>query len=366
MERRKWDAPVDLNALETLLDTVPAESLAYHAERNHFSHWLMTRTEFALAQKLRPRKVSDFDDTEHLRRDLIASIAEYRREQTQTLIGEFNPATFQPADAFFLQIGGGSLGGKARGLAFIRHLLHQRSVMRRFPGIRIAVPPTLVLTTDLFDNFLRENDLLKFAIHSTDDQEIVQRFLAAPLPIAVIEKLLDFLQEVRYPLAVRSSSLLEDSQYQPFSGVYETFMLGNHQADIQLRLEQLLEAIKRVYASTFSQHAKSYVRATPYRLEEEKMAVLVQQVAGATHGNRFYPDFSGVVRSRNFYPVAPVKVEDGFAAVALGLGMRRRGWRKIADVQSPSPSAPGAVFVRGRHSGELADAILGAQSGSCG
>ena len=148
----------------------------------------------------------------------------------------------------------------------------------------------------------------------------MQRFLAAPLPIAVIDKLLDFLQEVRYPLAVRSSSLLEDSQYQPFSGVYETFMLGNHQADIQLRLEQLLEAIKRVYASTFSQHAKSYVRATPYRLEEEKMAVLVQQVAGATHGNRFYPDFSGVVRSRNFYPVAPVKVEDGFAAVALGLG----------------------------------------------
>ena len=311
---------VDLNELETQLATVPAESIEYHAQRNHFSHWLMTRTEFALAQKLRPRKVSDFEDTEHLRRDLIASIAEYRREQSQTLIGEFNPATFQPADNFFLQIGGGSLGGKARGLAFIRHLLHQRSVTRRFPGIRIAVPPTLVLTTDLFDNFLRENNLLKLAIHSTDDQEIVRRFLAAPLPIAVIDKLLDFLQEVRYPLAVRSSSLLEDSQYQPFSGVYETFMLGNHRADIQLRLEQLLEAIKRVYASTFSQHAKSYVRATPYRLEEEKMAVLVQQVAGATHGNRFYPDFSGVVRSRNFYPVEPVKVEDGFAAVALGLG----------------------------------------------
>ncbi len=311
---------VDLNALETLLDTVPEESLAYHAERNHFSHWLMTRTEFALAQKLRPRKVSDFEDNEHLRRDLIASIADYRREQTQTLIGEFNPATFQPADSFFLQIGVGSLGGKARGLAFVRHLLHQRSLMRRFPGIRIAVPRTLVLTTDLFDNFLRENNLLKLAIHGTDDQEIVQHFLAAQLPIAVIDKLLDFLQEVRYPLAVRSSSLLEDSQYQPFSGVYETFMLRNHQADIQLRLEQLLEAIKRVWASTFSQHAKSYVRATPYRLEEEKMAVLVQQVAGAAHGKRFYPDFSGVVRSRNFYPVAPVKVEDGFAAVALGLG----------------------------------------------
>ena len=136
----------------------------------------------------------------------------------------------------------------------------------------------------------------------------------------MLDNLLAFLEEVRYPLAVRSSSLLEDSQYQPFSGVYETFMLANQHADIQVRLEQLMEAIKLVYASTFSQHAKAYVRATPYRLEEEKMAVVLQQVVGATHANRFYPDFSGVVRSRNFYPVAPVTVEDGFAAVALGLG----------------------------------------------
>src|SRR5271167_3437422 len=310
----------DLNALETQLATVPAESIAYHGARNHFSHWLMARTEFALAQKLRPRKVSDFTDTEHLRRDLIESIAEYRREQSQVLIGEFNSATFQPSENFFLQIGGGSLGGKARGLAFIRHLLHQRRIARRYPGIRIAVPATLVLTTEVFDSFLRDNDLLDLALHSTDDDEIVRRFLAATFPIALIENLLAFLEEVRYPLAVRSSSLLEDSQYQPFSGVYETFMLGNQNPDIQVRLEQLLEAIKLVYASTFSQHAKAYVRATPYRLEEEKMAVLLQQVVGATHGNRLYPDFSGVVRSRNFYPHPPMRVEDGFAAVALGLG----------------------------------------------
>jgi len=310
----------DLNALETQLAMVPAESIAYHGERNHFSHWLMARTEFALAQKLRPRKVSDFTDTEHLRRDLIESIAEYRREQSQVLIGEFNPATFQPSENFFLQIGGGSLGGKARGLAFIRHLLHLRRIARRYPGIRIAVPATLVLTTEVFDSFLRDNDLLDLALHSTDDDEIVRRFLAATFPIALIENLLAFLEEVRYPLAVRSSSLLEDSQYQPFSGVYETFMLGNQNPDIQVRLEQLLEAIKLVYASTFSQHAKAYVRATPYRLEEEKMAVLLQQVVGTTHGNRFYPYFSGVVRSRNFYPHPPMRVEDGFAAVALGLG----------------------------------------------
>ncbi len=310
----------NLNALETLLDTIPEESLAFHAERNHFSHWLMARTEFALAQKLRPRTVSEFGTLENLRRDLIESIAEYRREQSQILIGEFNPATFQPDEGFFLQLGGGSLGGKARGLAFIRHILHQRRVARRFPGIRIAVPPTLVLTTEFFDRFLKENKLLDLAIHSDDDDEITRRFLAAPFPITLLENLLAFLEGTHYPLAVRSSSLLEDSQYQPFSGVYETFMLANQHPDIQVRLEQLLEAIKLVYVSTFSQHAKAYVRATPYRLEEEKMAVILQQVVGARHQNRFYPDFSGVVRSRNFYPHPPVRVEDGFAAVALGLG----------------------------------------------
>lgn len=310
----------DLNALESALASVPEESLAYHAERNHFSHWLMARTEFALAQRLRPRKVSDFGTLENLRHDLIVSIAEYRREQNQVLIGEFNPATFQPSEAFFLQIGGGSLGGKARGLAFIRHILRQRGINRNFPGIRIAVPPTLVITTAVFDRFLAENGLLDVALHGDDDAEIERRFLAASFPISLLDGLLAFLGGVRYPLAVRSSSLLEDSQYQPFSGVYETFMLANSHPDIQVRLEQLLEAMKLVYASTFSQHAKTYVRATPYRLEEEKMAIVVQQVVGALHENRFYPDFSGVVRSRNFYPMPPIKVEDGIAAVALGLG----------------------------------------------
>ena len=310
----------DLNELENALATVPEESLAYHAERNHFSHWLMARTEFALAQRLRPRKISDFGTLANLRRDLITSIAEYRREQSQALIGEFNAASFQPDEAFFLQIGGGSLGGKARGLAFIRHILRLRGLDRAFPGIRIAVPPTLVLTTTIFDNFLADNGLLDLALHGDDDHEIERAFLAATFPIWLLENLLAFLEGTHYPLAVRSSSLLEDSQYQPFSGVYETFMLANQHPDINVRLDQLMEAIKLVYASTFSQHAKTYVRATPYRLEEEKMAVTLQQVVGASHNQRFYPDFSGVVRSRNFYPMPPVKVEDGFAAVALGLG----------------------------------------------
>ena len=177
-----------------------------------------------------------------------------------------------------------------------------------------------MLATDVYDQFLAENNLLEFAIRSSDEAEIEQRFLAASLPAHVRENLLAFLTDLHYPLAVRSSSLLEDSQYQPFTGVYETFMLSNQQPDLPARFNQLSEAIKRVYASTFSEHAKAYVRATPYRLEEEKMAVIIQQVVGAIHGKRFYPDFSGVARSQNFYPVAPMTAADGVVAVALGLG----------------------------------------------
>src|SRR5437868_4583010 len=310
----------DLTELEKQLQTVPAESIVFHAQSNHFSHWLVARTEFALAAKLRPRKVSDFASPEHLRRDLIESIHEYRREQGEVLIGDFKADTFKPSQSSFLRIGSGSLGGKARGLAFVRHLLRTRRITKRFPGVRITVPPAVVIATDMFDQFLAENNLGDFALHCDDDNEIQQRFLDSSLPAPLIENLEFFLAEVRYPLAVRSSSLLEDSQYQPFTGVYETFMLGNQQGSLQGRLDELSEAIKRVYASTFSQHAKAYVRATPYRLEEEKMAVILQQVVGTLHGQRFYPDFSGVVRSHNFYPVPPMTFSDGIAAVALGLG----------------------------------------------
>ena len=310
----------DMNALEEHLHKVPAESIAYHSQRNHFSRWLTARTEFALAQKLRPRKVEDFTSLEHLRHDLIDSINEYRREQSEFLIGDFDAATFKSGDAFFLRIGAGSLGGKARGLAFMRHMLYTQHFSRRFPGVKVTVPPAVVISTDLFDRFLAENNLLDFAMHCDDDGEIQRRFLAAPLPAQLQEDLRAFLTEVQYPIAVRSSSLLEDSHYQPFTGVYETFMLGNQQPTLQERFDRLTEAIKRIYASTFSQHAKGYVRATPYRLEEEKMAVILQQVVGSIHGNRFYPDFAGVVRSRNFYPAPPMAPEDGIAAVALGLG----------------------------------------------
>jgi CheY-like chemotaxis protein len=310
----------DLQELTQLLPTIPVESLVYHSQRNHFSHWLMARTEFAVAQRLRPRKVSDFPSPEGLRHDVIRSIEDYRQQQNQVLVGDFQPTAFRPSPDFFLRLGSGSLGGKARGLAFVRYLLHKSGTSKRFPGVRIAVPPTLVIATDLFDLFLKENDLLSFALHCNDDEQVLNRFLEAKLPPLLEDCLLAFLKEIRYPLAIRSSSLLEDSHYQPFTGVYDTFMLANRSDDLGFRLEQVMEAIKRVYASTFTQHAKSYMRATPYRHEEEKMAVILQQVVGAQHGDRYYPDFSGVARSWNFYPVSPMTAADGIATVALGLG----------------------------------------------
>lgn len=310
----------DLRGLEERLASVPAESLVYHGERNHFSTWLAARAEFDLAHRLRARRVSDYKTSEDLRAQLIAAIAEYRDDQAQLQVGDFDRETFDASVPFFARIGGGSIGGKARGLAFVRRLVGLHGVNRRFPGVQVGVPPAVVIGTDVFDRFLADNDLLDVAINGTDDEVLLRRFLAARLPDDVLADLDTFLRQVRWPLAVRSSSLLEDSQYQPFTGVYDTFMLPNRQPDHDERLARLVEAVKRVYASTFLRNAKSYLRATPYRLEEEKMAVIVQKVVGAEHGPRFYPDFSGVARSYNFYPQSPLQPEDGVAAVALGLG----------------------------------------------
>jgi CheY-like chemotaxis protein len=308
----------DMKELEERLAEVPAASIAYHAERNHFSKWLKARTEFALARRLRPERVSDFATHEDLRRSLIGAIGAYRRDQNRRLVVDFDRQTFDAAGSFS-RIGGGSLGGKARGLAFVRALLADQRLQDRFEGVEVSVPASVVLGTTVFDRFLDENSLRDFAINCADDDELLDRFRRAPFPREALHDLSSYLTRVKDPVAVRSSSLLEDSQYQPFTGVYDTIMLTN-QGDLPTRLERLVLAIKRVYASTFGQRAKSHIRATPYRLEEEKMAVILQRIIGARHGDRFYPDFAGVARSYNFYPAAPVVASDGIAAVALGFG----------------------------------------------
>ncbi len=309
----------DLRTLEALLASAPAESIAYHSERNHFSRWLKARTEFAVAHYMRPRQLADYPDLESLRRDLVASIRRYREQRARATVVDFDRHTFDTRNQF-TRIGGGSLGGKARGLAFVNLLLDEYNVRSRFADVEIAVPPSVVLATDAFDRFLDDNDLRGFAIECDDEGELVRRFLAAPLPADVVGDLGSYLDLIRYPLAVRSSSLLEDSQYQPFAGIYATYMLPNDHADTAVRLAHLQAAVKRVYASTFSRHAKAYLKATPYRLEEEKMAVILQKLVGSPRGSRFYPTFAGVARSHNFYPVSPMVSSDGVAAVALGLG----------------------------------------------
>ncbi len=310
----------DLITLEEQLIVVPEESIRYHAERNHFSNWLRARTEFWLAHQLRPRKVSDFASIEELRENLISSLREYRRLCQRGIITEFNKETFDP-ESSFARIGSGSLGGKARGLSFVNILINNYNVQTFFSHVHIDVPAAVVLSVDVFDRFLDENNLRSFALSCNNDEEITRRFLLADkFPDDVLAELADFIDLMREPLAVRSSSLLEDSQYHPFAGVYHTYMVPNNHPNPTIRLGELLRAIKRVYASTFFRGPKDYIKATSYRLEEEKMAVIIQKMVGTRYNDRFYPAFSGVARSYNFYPVPPQKSSDGIVSVALGLG----------------------------------------------
>jgi CheY-like chemotaxis protein len=310
----------DLKGLEDALRMAPAESINFHAERNHFSNWLKARTEFWLAHQLRPRKVSDYPSVEFLREDLIKSLNHYRYLRQRGIITDFNRETFDPQSSF-ARIGGGSLGGKARGLGFVNTLINDYNVRNTFDDVEISVPPAVVIGTEVFDRFIDDNNLRSFALNCTDDAELTKRFLEAEkFPEDILGDLAAFIRLIHSPLAVRSSSLLEDSQYHPFAGVYETYMLPNNQANPLVRLNDLLNTIKRVYASTFYQAAKNYIKITSYRLEEEKMAVIIQKMVGSKHENRYYPNFSGVAKSYNFYPLPPQKSSDGIVSVALGLG----------------------------------------------
>ncbi len=309
----------DLKAFAERLASVPAESLVYHAERNHVSYWLKARTELALAEELRPRRLSDFDGPEHLRAELLARIEAARARQARTVIADFDRERFDPR-ATFTRVGGGSLGGKARGLAFASRVLADSGLAEAFPGVAIEVPPSLVLGTEVFERFLERPDLDQSLLAEASDEEIVRRFLEAPFPREAVPSLHAFLQRVRVPLAVRSSGLLEDSLSQPFAGVYRTFLLPNNHLDAEPRWQQLAAAIKRVYASVFEAQARGYLEVTSYRLEEERMAVMIQTLVGRAHEGAFYPDFAGVARSHDFYPLPGQEPADGVAAVALGLG----------------------------------------------
>ncbi len=335
------DRAHDLKSLIEKLRTIPIASLVYHAERNHFSNWLKARTEFALGEELRPQKVDAFDNPELLREHLLKTIRTYRDERDRAVVADFNPFHAELRTAVS-RIGSGSLGGKARGIAFASRVLQRVHLQKDFPDVDVFVPTSIVLATSVFDEFVDQSGLRDFAIASESDEEILAQFLSEPFPEAAVEDLRAFLLKIHYPLAVRSSSLLEDSFAQPFAGVYQTKMVANNEPLIEDRLTALLNAVKRVYASTFTMQAKSYIDLTAYRVEEEKMAVLIQRLVGRHHGDHFYPDFAGVARSHNFYPQPPAECEDGVVAVALGLG------RTVVD-GGPcvrfSPKYPGHVIA---------------------
>ena len=298
---------------------VDIRSLVFHAESNHFSNWLIARSEFDLAARLRPRRVSDFDSPKALRAFLLETLKDFRHERQVGVVTDFSRDQFD-GHAEFLRIGEGSLGGKGRGLAFINHLVNRFPVHNAFEGTRISVPRSAVICTGAFDQFMEANELTEFALGERSDEEIIEAFSNATIPQDLEEDLKSFLAIADYPLAVRSSSLLEDCHYQPFAGIFDTHFLPNNQPLLEDRVERLLVAIKLIYASVYFRNAKHYTEATGNRTEEEKMAVILQKIVGKNRGGHFYPMLSGMARSYNFYSVGHLNPEDGIAYTALGLG----------------------------------------------
>ena len=300
------------------LENAPIESIEYHAERNQFSHWLRTRTEFYLAAGMRPMTVEDFDTPEGVRKYLADSVRNHIEQVRMRTIRDYDAG--KGGGSGFQRIGRGSLGGKGRGLAFFFTRMPDLGLGDSFPDVEFVVPRSVVIATDVFEEFVEDNDLGRFAHEDHSDEEVNRAFLGANFRDVITEEISVMLQQTKWPLAIRSSSLLEDSSHQPFAGVYATYMLANDHPELEVRLRRLLEAIKLVYASTYHRGAKAYVAATPSTIEDERMAVVIQDLIGDEINGRFYPMISGAARSRNHYPVEPLIAEDGIAAICIGLG----------------------------------------------
>lgn len=309
-----------LKSLEKCLMEIPPECFVQHCLRNDFSRWLFARTEIVLASKVRPISDNDFSDVESHRKYLASVIHSRRKRRQKGVVADFDPVDFD-FDTEFFKIGKGSLGGKARGLAFVASMLRQHGEFdKKYNNIDIIVPQTLVITTDGFESFVEENNLQYLSTAEVTDQEIANKFTAAHFPKWIEEDLRAYLSKVNYPLAVRSSSLLEDAQFRAYAGLYHTYMIANNCDDLEQRLDRLIKAIKLVYASTYYHGPRAFSKRVGHRTEEEKMAVIIQQLVGEQYGESFYPAVSGVAQSRNYYPFSRMKPEEGIATIALGLG----------------------------------------------
>ena len=310
--------------IEELIEGVksaPIESIINHGKSNHFSNWLAARSEFDLATILRKINVEGFDNTEDIRKMILKYINSPNVKLKFGQVLDYSTKNNINNNYRFYKMCGGSLGGKARGLAFANDMLKQSGINNKFDNIKIKIPQTVIIGTDEFDSFMKDNKLWDFALKTNKDEEINKYFLKSRLSMDLILKLESFLKKCKYPLAIRSSSLLEDSQYQPLSGAYSTFMLPNNNSIFKNRINELKKAVKLVFASIFYIESKAHLKSTLHRTEEEKMAVMIMELAGQKYNsNRFYPTFSGVLKSINYYPVSYMKRSEGVTYLALGFG----------------------------------------------
>jgi len=309
-----------LEGFKELLLSVPDDSLVYHAVRNHFSGWLMARGEIQIARKLQPVKVSDFPAVAQLREHLLEVYRQVQESRTRGRVIQFGESPPAGAQHQVIRLAEGSLGGKGRGMAFLHLLLQNGGLQEQVPQMGIRIPRTWVIGTGEYEGYLERSGLSGLFRREEDYAQVRKRFLSGELSPSLREKLQAFLQANPRPLSVRSSGLFEDSLSQPFSGIYDTYLIGNDHPDPRERLRQLEDAIKLVYASTLSPSARSYFEAIGYKVEEEKMAVLLQEVVGRRVGRWFYPHLSGVAQSYNYYPVAYLEPDDGIAVIGVGLG----------------------------------------------
>jgi CheY-like chemotaxis protein len=308
-----------MSEFEEMLKSIPDESLLYHSKNNHFSAWLTAHGEFLAAKYIQPMKVEDFGTTKELREFLINIFVTVRKLKNRGKIIDFNPNLLDMEESI-VRLKTGSLGGKGRGLAFLNTLIISMEFEKYYKDISVKIPQTFVIGTDEFDEFLETNKIDYEILTTKSDEEIKKIFLQGKLSEQLLYRLGVLLKKIKYPLAVRSSALLEDSQTQPFAGDYETFMIPNISEKLEIRLKHLTEAIKLVYASVFMENTRKYIETINFKLEEEKMAIIIQEIAGCTHEKYFFPHISGVAQSYNYYPISYLKNSDGIATIALGMG----------------------------------------------
>ena len=308
----------DLTQMQEMIATIPDGAFEYHTSQNHLSKWLYSRGLFPLAASIRRYNKSHFATVAEHRRVLVNLMSDYRRLLGQGVVARFDPATYSDAVAF-ARLGVGSLGGKARGLAFMNSMLIKHRQYDMHEGVRIMIPRSVVIATEYFDEFIRLNGLKYIISQEFSDEEILSEFVSSYVPPRLQQELKAYIRTVRTPLAVRSSSKLEDSHYQPFAGIYSTYMIPYTDNEDQM-LRLLLRAVKSVYASVYFAASRAYIQSSQNLISEEKMAVIIQEVCGTEQDGLFFPTCSGVARSINYYPIGDERPEDGVCNVAMGLG----------------------------------------------